>query len=58
MAGIDLGNAWADAVWEDGTWATGVWADGEVAPAASTSRRRKAIGFRLIGACLLLFLLS
>jgi len=25
MAGIDLGDAWADGVWEDGVWADGVW---------------------------------
>lgn len=30
MAGIDLGNCWADGVWEEGVWASGVWADGEV----------------------------
>lgn len=25
MAGIDLGDAWADEVWESGVWADGVW---------------------------------
>ena len=25
MAGIDLGDAWADEVWEEGVWADAVW---------------------------------
>jgi hypothetical protein len=29
MAGIDLGDAWADNVWESGVWADGVWAGQE-----------------------------
>lgn len=31
MAGIDLGDAWADNVWESGVWADGVWAGQESA---------------------------
>lgn len=32
MAGIDLGDAWADNVWEENTWANGVWAGQESYP--------------------------
>lgn len=32
MAGIDLGDAWADNVWEENTWANGVWAGQENYP--------------------------
>lgn len=32
MAGIDLGNAWADNVWEENVWANDVWAGQEDYP--------------------------
>lgn len=32
MAGIDLGDAWADNVWEENVWANGVWAGQESYP--------------------------
>ena len=36
MAGIDLGDAWADNVWEENVWANGVWAGQENYPQGAT----------------------
>lgn len=56
MAGIDLGDAWADEVWESGVWADGVWEGQEAAgggggPFTSGSENRQHrlhFGFRTI----------
>lgn len=44
MAGIDLGNAWADNVWEENVWANGVWAGQESYPQGAGGGTRSRSG--------------